>query len=777
MIQPKTTANLTVLPRQVIDYLGRAIAVADADEGVSFNNFATVSRAINPTRRIAIDLGPRTAMIVTGKTEKADGKGRPLTDLKTDRELLTAQGLLTSGAKGDALADGRIALFAKTIKSLLPAESRALLAQVSAAEEDLMLRRFAEKRFDKDAEPLADDVKAEQVTEFIRFFRFQDIFMRDIPIGGVLDAALAGHAYDVTEPSAFRQVTAPAFFANHTSDLPDASTLEAADVLHELYGTNADNARISLIPRIILMEYLISYPKVMALMRSERTEIVDKDPKVRYNSVRFAARFLRFMALQPAMLYAVLMDEFLKNPVVREAITELHSEFYSSARYAAFTTRASSIRLGACSAHIATDVMPTTVVTRYGEHPLVRVPRLLKPFVAKLEDYLNLAAREGTVLGSDTVANLSSKVNTTPPLTTRLSALGAATEFMREFMLNTGTDDDWTQMVAMMGEMGFDRPAPAKPVDQLNPPLVVSDGWTASVPVDYHTATRSMAVTPLFMRSGSPEKVAVTTDLDVFENPSIVGKESPVSRVVLINQAITPGQARNFPSWGMLALDLPVDTKKSARPSAAFSEFRPVLWVVRRAEQNAFLGDEMRFSIKGRFPMAMYNGELDATPVQHTTFEAFAYDLGMAPSTLAKMVKGARLDVADAPSELKNEIPVWQFLAMFFTKRRAGNNASIFAGDDTYGLDADLGWAHPMYYVSARSTALMTGALLALAPMEASGGMKVHARDLLAMTSRTSRSFAVVVADRQDPLIHTGALRETCVMDRDFASIWGVSLM
>jgi len=477
------------------------------------------------------------------------------------------------------------------------------------------------------------------------------------------------------------------------------------------------------------------------------------------------------------MLYAYLLDEHLKSPVIREAMTELYPEFYASERYAAFSGRVASIRLGAASRHIAKDVSPTTIITRFGEHPFVRTAKLLDPFVGTLASYLTTAATEGVTKGSDTVTALKSGLTQGPTFNQRLGSTSAIFEFMREFMLNTGTEEDWTLMVNMMGEMGFERPAPADVIDHLNPPVIMSDGWTSSDAVTYSRAVASLAITPLFMRSGSPEKFAIVADKTVATRPEIVGQESPVSTVHEVTRSLTRKERDGFAKHGLFALD--GKTMPAMGPGytmmGQYTDRRPVMWVLRQAEQQAFLGDDLRFAIRGRFPMSMYNGDLDATPIQHTTFEAFAFDLGMSPVTLARLLEGQNIDGPDATTD-DEKLRMWEFLKLFFTTASKEDRPSIFQGSHTYQLDKKLQFSAPMYFVSARSTALMDGSLVMLAPMAPTQGVSVYTRDLLSTSSRIARSFALVVADRQDPMIHSSALRETCQMDKEIAALWGVKL-
>lgn len=769
MDSARTVAHLTVIPRRSIDFVGRSVAVEVASEFQSLANYVTILRAVNPTRKILVDRAAHGRDIARLTSSAVRDPGSAANATWAERYVSAGFAL---SRDVDALRDSRLQTFLPTVVALDPTYTAELMAEVAAYEEDTMLRRHRQRGSDDESAGFPSggsryDMALDPVS-WLRAFRFAGSMAREFPIGSLLDAASSGYLYDVVGATPTTGSTGVLFNARNMGRPLNGTPVDISDVLFPSGKADDLEAMRRFRSVLSLVDFLCIHPKLSAILQSDKAEIVDKDPKVRYESAMYVARLMRFLSLQPAMLYAAVLHDLLKNPVVRESISELAMDFYTSGTYLAFAQRAETIRLAPAARHVFSDVTSGMGITRFGEHAVLRLPMLLQNSVfTSLDDVgrgLAYAAATTRPAGELPIGSVGSASNAA----SRFATVSAISSFIRDFMIYTGTEQEWSaHMEPAAVALGFEKPTPAPTVDYLNPEVVMSDGWASSAPVTYHTATRGYAVTPFFMRNGGPAKVAVTTDGDLKgdEGMRVLGLETAVARVDLLSQAFSPEELAAIAKTGVFALP----------------DSRPVLWLVRRAAHMAYYTDEVRLTLRGRLPMALFNGDLDATRIQHTTFEAFAYDLGMAPQALAMLLTARRRRSSEAVGQ---DPQVSRVLNMFFTQLSGGKKGdaevadgegmqSIFEGVDTYGLPARLRFAHPDYFISARSAAMMGASMVALQPM-GSPALDLMTRDLVTSVTRKLRTFATIVAEPLHPHVHASALRDTVQLDSLVAGSWGV---
>jgi hypothetical protein len=282
----------------------------------------------------------------------------------------------------------------------------------------------------------------------------------------------------------------------------------------------------------------------------------------------------------------------------------------------------------------------------------------------------------------------------------------------------------------------------------------MSDGWSASAPVDYLTATRSIVITPVTFRSGGPSKVALTMVDKLL--PADIALESSVERIQTVQRTLTIAQRDLLSREGLAALGID----------------RPCLWVVRHSDAHSLYSNETFVALNGRMPLVMWNGDLDATIIPHTSFEDFAMDLGMSPQGLASLytdtVKGAAL------SAVSNRVKA--FINLFFAKRDANDaSPSIFTTSNDYGMGTVKFKSHA-YFISARAAVLQTASLVGLAPIWATERLTLVTREFSNAVARETVAFRTITSEPLQPKEHATALRDVVRLDEAVARDWGTTL-
>jgi hypothetical protein len=332
-----------------------------------------------------------------------------------------------------------------------------------------------------------------------------------------------------------------------------------------------------------------------------------------------------------------------------------------------------------------------------------------------------------------------------------------AVRFIREFLDLTGNTEEWETFKTFAGALGYDNPVEPPKFDYLNPDVIVSDGWSSTDKVDYMAATRSLVVTPLMFRSGGPEKFALTYDPEV--TPAVIGTESSVREVKLIKSTFDENDKELLMKSGLEAL----------------GSNRPVMWLIRHSEYHSRFDEELRLALGGRLPMSMWNGDIDATVMPHTTFEEFASDLNMAPESLAYLLlPGDDKNQNDAiaarvPSEVR------ALLSMFFSPGTTEETKAMFRNPEmTYGI-TNMKFSSVNYFISARSSAMQFASLIALQPVIGRTALNLVSKELTQLIVRKSVVYATIVADPLQPLLHGSSFKDIVVIDEQIGSAWGVT--
>jgi hypothetical protein len=810
----KQIVNITTIPRTAVDFVGRAMAVKPVDELSSVANYLTVLRAVNPAARITLERGVRDlALAVKGRFSATNQTSKSLPDDQQDalkEDLVEGKWVLEQTA-ATKIATSQYAVFMKHAVALTAKNTGDLLLQTLQAEEEVLLRLIrswdlASSDTTKGGTaglPLASQSfykSGSDAMTWTRFFRYSHM-VYDVQIGPLLDSLFKGKYYELhrltsgkasmkTTSTINTNVPALAVRALESSNSRESDSIWSAnDVLHALFtfvgegdkgtdGANVDEI-VHYFRAIQLVDFLACLPKIEALLAGPRAETVDPDPKKRYDAVVMTARLMRVLSLEPVFLAAAQVLAFLEDPVVKAGITNAYREFYDSETYRQFATRASGVCGGPLAAHVMQECASSDVITRFGTHPLVRVPRLVRSLVGSDVSRL-LTGLSAIGLTSGIAGEGTSYESVTADEAMGVKAAGPLRTFMEAFMLMTGSDRDWNETIVptfatagwkKLGGMGT-------PLDLLNPEVIMTDGWLCSEPVDYRKAVTSVLVSPLEFATGSPCKVALTSE----PMPDAQAKEA-VTRAIAIESSVKEVRALS-------------DSRLSsgAKLEALFAprafETKPIALMVRRAVSPIFFDAELSLKFKGRAPLHLYTGELDATHIMHSSFEAFAHDLGMAPEALASFLKVPVLGEEKSgsakhryPGDLRFIAYVRLFFrtasgSMDFSNRNVGSlpagKKSIFEiNAAAYGLSDELQFSNTSYYVSARTTMFPHSTMVSLIPQDTSG-VSIVTREMGINTQRYVFPFVTMISDPLQKEAHSGALRNATSVETLITSDWAV---
>lgn len=747
--QPTSVANVTALSRPAKVLLSATSAFERVNEVTSLYNYATILRAIDPTRKIAIANADTTTALSLAM--RVDSSRSPTTDPRNVLEDAYSKDLIGAGflRSMDPLSQYArdLSMFLPLISSLDPAISESVLLETVQSEEVIAMSGGI-----RDAMYANMSVKALYPMTWSRLFKNAGDQLRDFPIGRLLDAAFMGAAYD-TEESLYRGeakkkdkrllelavAARPLFlFARDAAVDPFGSN---PDVVAALFTgqTTLNEGYTRFAGGAILLDALHLVPRIAAMLSNPSMTLITKDPGERFENMTKIARMIRYISLQPMCMYASILASLLEVPEVRAALSLQAGDFYSTDIYNEFAKRATGLKLGHVYRHICADVLSGGAITAHGEHTVVRMPRLLEPLFSSLG-----ALQASTASG----VAISGSVYSPGSFTGNSSKLDLAT-FMRWFLRCTGPDDLWSRFSADFdGALGYERPSGGHTHDYLNPRLVMSDGWTASERVDYTVATRSMTITPVRFRAGAPSKIALTSERDLA--PEHIATETSVERVELLDPRLDEEKRLALLTKGLDGLG----------PN------RPPMWLIRRSADHTPYDSAIGLSLGGRLPSSMWNGDLDASPIPHTTFSDFALDLNMSPNGLLSIVRNKESNVNATVQALINR---------FFTRDASDPRAMAIPDAETYGL-GNLKFASAYYYQSARSVALTHSTMVWLCPLVAVSPLTLVSREFSGIIESTVRSFRTVVAEPIQPTEHQAALRDVVAIDADMASAWGTTL-
>lgn len=763
MNQPESIANVTALSRQPSFTLPNSVGFESVNEVTSFNNYVTILRAVNPTRRLAIPESGSLALneLVGGTRNDKDGRAVYATSIARQ---LKASGFISDDRPNDGLKD--LALFMPVLLSLSPTSTRRNILDTALAEEMIAMAGGMK-------DTVMQQVAAEGLSAmtWVRFFRHADSLVTNYPIGPVLDAILGGTAYKTADTDVLmrgtkgQRIDSTSFLYAALAGTGVIDTCDLASVVSsELGAVDAvsDAPLLQFAAQLIGVDALHITPRLHSILNATEFTLLTTDREARYKGMVKLARLARYISLQPACMYAYMVHQTIEFGPVRESLSLETGDFYSTDLYRQFTERAQSIKLGDVYRHIVTDCGSGVGTTQLGDHPVLRMPNLITKLFASLPALRAMTADESSISRNPMAAP------TQTTLGEQLRSKSSLARVMRAFINATGTDAEWSALNTEWGSsLGYSAPVSAPPHDYLNPKVVMSDGWTSTVPVDYNVATRCLPITSLLLQTGRPEKIALTADASVTKDS--IATETSVSTVVTIQRSSSPTDMGTG-KW---------DSVKAGNLDALGDE-RAVLWVVRRAADQSRYLDEVRLALAGRLPFSMYNGDLDARVLTHTTFEDFAMELGMNPYGLAAII-GGKLPTTEASlPDLAIDPQTTKLASMFFTTgSKVQDGKSIFMGGDSsiYGLPKNIRFSGPVYFYSARSVALQAASMVSLQPMIGLNPLPLTTRDFGTATSRRTASFRTVVAEPLRLDVSMAAMANVTRLDADMATAWGTTLV
>lgn len=756
MQQPITIANITAMSRAQVMNLTGALGFEVANERTSLNNYLTMLRAVNPTRRLGVPgltttlLDKAISGVPTDTVETGRGKTTRLKNtLSADTVDMLGRARMATPA-GATQWDGSLALALPLIASLSPAVSDGLVLESLITEERLATSGGVR-------ETTLDEVMRSKTMipmAWHRFFRTAAPHTTEVPVSVIIDPIAMG-AYttgtavggDGPSPTASEAYTHLCYFAT-----PGASGLfegkALSSFINELLRGEAPDDFTSFYNQCLILDFLHCMPRLSAFFAAESMSLVTKDPEQRYTAIARISRLIRFMSLQPVVFYAKCLHDILVHPTVREDITRIHEGFYVSDLWSSFAARCEAVKLGHVYRHLWQDVTSGPATTRFGDTHVLRVPTALQSMFESWNLTIKAVATAGSTKGM-----VMAQPDVPPSFAD--NTLFDPTYFMRYFMRLTGPDEIWTPLMSeMTAALGYEAPSAAPAVNYLDPPLVMSDGWSSSAPVDYVAATRSLVVTPVTFRQGGPAKIALTNMAALA--PADIALESSVERIQVVQRALSPAQQASVAVSGISVL----------------GSDRPCLWIMRHADAHSLYSKESFVALSGRMPMVMWNGDLDATIVPHTSFEDFAMDLGMSPRGLAALVT----DAARGPALSSVSRRARAFVKLFFKRREADDKSpSIFSSDNDYGMGNSVFSSHA-YFISARAAVMQSASMVSLAPVWATDSLVLVTREFSAAVARETVAFRTITAEPLQPREHSTALRDVVRLDDAIASAWGASL-
>jgi hypothetical protein len=744
---PVTKANITMLSKSESIYLGPTLALEKVNELTSFSNYVAISRALNPTRRIFLPDTFAQELAAWANLGEKNGE--------TQRKKRKLEGTFVNKLAdeyhwfGDASKIGdlvELMPFFQLLSVLHPAHTHAMVMSTAVLEEELAMRKYNGKDMDD-----LGSTTSMGIQHFFRFYKGSDRFMMEKPIGPILDAAFLGFLYNgkqgetpMKELPGYGRYT---FFAESHADPFNHQTLM------DLFFSEGVNKIESLnlnrfISGMILVDFLRLQPKLHAYMAQEQVTLITKDIAARFEVTKRVSRIIRYISLQPLMMYARMVADILDHPEVRLSIGKMSTNFYNNSLFVDFKKRTDQIGLGDVYNHIVKDCSSGLGITKFGEHNVLRFPLMIARMFSDLNALIQSVSASVAVEGS-------SKEVTQHVAIEFSSVTEDVTRFMREFLTHVGFNDDkeWAEFSEFNSLLGYVAPPrDNSTVDYLNPLVIISDGYTSTDPVGYAEATRAFHFTPLLNNTGGPEKTALTYDPRLTQ--ALIGTETSVRQIVKINADFTTSERNMIGTLGVNSL----------------GKNRPVLWVVRHADYHTRTDDELRLALMGRLPSAMYNGDPDVLRFPHTTFEDFANDIGMSPEGLISLINPTQAGEAGRVG-----VRVKAMVRLFFTVRTEKKAApSIFQpGSPLERIIPGLDFASSWYFVSKRSTVLQYASSVSLQPMVGREALTLTSRESGPnKLSRKTQVYVTIVAEPWQPLVHADALGHIVSFDDEWAKKW-----
>lgn len=723
MNNPETKANVIALTRQPLLYTGRSYGIQRTHELQSLANYITLLRATNPTRRVAIvNSAHDAALISNGESNKDRMK---MIDKTTANEILKS--LTGSVSISNNPDHQKLTRFLSMLGSFHPSRTLQIAADVAMYEEE-----YAIDRKQASISGGADKVQSEYAMAILRFFRMQSQFTEEAPLNLLLDPLYKDSYYH-------EALDAHAFLANKISDELSFDLLNMAPFNFKLSSDQQEMNKY--VSTLILLDVLHCLPKLDAEFNKDIYDITSKEPEVRYNGMKRLTRLARFISLQPFMMYTKMMYDMLQMEEVKAAVSTVSTSFFETDLYKTFAARITPISFGHVYRHIMSDTTSGPVVTRKGSINVLRIPDGLKGIFGSLQQF-----RLGTV---STSASNSAK-------TTILKGADGLLSFqkvMREFIRISDLDETWAEFSEFGSILGYSQPTSVPELDLMNPKIIISDGWSATDPIDYRTATTGIVFNPRLFKSGRPSKIAITNQ----SNLKLVDIGSETSVTALHN------------------LSGASDVSAEVLNKEGFEHFAcqgGVLHLIKRAAYHLNFGGDLRVALQGRLPLFFYNGDPGADMILHTTFDDMAFDLGMSPEALAELVK---ISLNPSIVDDEDERRLYHVIGKFFKIKGVRPNGSIFTGGQTYGLNPELGFAHSSYFSSARAHVLSVGTFVRLNSMF-NGPICLVSREIDNAKSKPLTSFRTIISEPYEALAHDVMFKEASAIGDIISKDWGVEM-
>jgi hypothetical protein len=556
----KRIANLTLRSREPGNFNTKISGVGYFNEMAAMRNFITLSRAINPFRRITQVYETQTAYIrtftrqddVNAPANKPIPLENPLAlGSAVSKKSISALNATTSLFK-NVSADSRFGPFIAAFSVLNPAGFAHRIGRAIVREEISSYARSTQKELSEDTA-----LRFTGLYQLPMFFKSSELHVRKLPISDLFDPIFEGEVYGLNDypmiatalPIA-RSGFSPTRGSN--ADSQNNSALLAAikrvspfDDEGELAGGNTDidihgvGAQfMDFAQEIVFLDFVMNTDLLREVFNTQKFELYQTTDQ-RIASAYFLADLSFVISSQPYFYVLSLIYQFLENAMVKDVIKMTAPDFYGTEMYQAFSQAIEAIPLSPIVQWLLEQGTSSTINTVYGNGDAILIPTILSAFLTSettpldvLVDFTSLeksiqyqsaqmaggtaktllAARRQSGRRKSSEGDAIFSYDTPINVPSWKMARGSIEMFLTDFVTMFSHESNLSSKLKAAGDAVHYKagvPKTGHPIDLVNPTVIVTDGWVATSPLTYEDTQTSLLLSTKLTKSPTQMRTAL----------------------------------------------------------------------------------------------------------------------------------------------------------------------------------------------------------------------------------------------------------------------------
>jgi hypothetical protein len=211
---------------------------------------------------------------------------------------------------------------------------------------------------------------------------------------------------------------------------------------------------------------------------------------------------LHWYTAQPLFLEAVGLMAFFESELVRRHVERMSPGFYVASRYVKFKEAVQSWPFHRICFEALDTVYPATVETELGSAPFQGIPASARKWFDELNPVTKKPV-EGELRGVVDVSGLTSTAIS--KIVSSKTVIAMIDRIYALFMSGR-----WADVMTAGSTLGGRTFKPTRVEDWLNPELIMSDGYNATLPLSLTNVSRSLVITPHKFQSGTDRAIGLT---------------------------------------------------------------------------------------------------------------------------------------------------------------------------------------------------------------------------------------------------------------------------